>query len=624
MSKKLLFKKISSVSFDKLLYIIWFKIQHRIFIFFEKCKLTVLFSRKFYSYKGSLNLSFKNKDAFEVYYKHCVENVDVINVANDILDNKIVLFGNKYLIEETDWLIDPVSKNKWDGEVFFIDSKVSETNFGDVKFVMELNKMGFLVSLAHAYYLTSDKKYILKINDYLKGWLKTVKYERSVANKSMLDISFRCFNLIQISLLCYNNVLFMNEVFPVIIGILIASEKQIRKFSTPRWTKFSSGANHTIGEMVGLIVTQLWLEQFTNKSYKQFYKKQFYYLNRSLENIITPKGVYLEQSSHYSKLVTEFLVMLDITIKVNENKIPSDLYKKDYLIQLLHYISTISYNDILPNFGDNDGAKVLYPFYDHSYSVSHLKMYLKFIDPNTKINKELICEDSGQFAWKSKDINSVYVFTRAGKHSLLPLGSGSHAHNDILSLIVSVRNKPLFIDYGTYFYNSGIEILNNDRRTSNHNTISIDYIEQASLAGKWMYGSYPVSRILYDDISISDTVFSFKGSCTYSGRIHTRSVSYAFSEFVIIDEIKCNDDDNVKVNFLLSPDIIGVNDSKSNLFLYREKVKIALIQFPDWVKVEISESVYHPSYGIEKTTTKITGLSTISGNQEIKTIIRII
>lgn len=624
MSKKLLIKKILSVSFSKLLYIIWFKIQHRLFILVEKFRLKILASESFYKYKGNLNYNFYSKELFDVFYKFCNKNNEVIKVANDILKNKINLFGGKYTIKETDWLTDPVSKTEWERETFFIDSKIEEKKYGDVKFVMELNKMGFLVSLAHAYYLSSDEKYIKKINDYLEGWIRTVRYEKSVVNKSMLDISFRCLNLIQISLLCFNNKYFEDKVFPVIAGILIASERQIRKFSTHRWTKFSTGANHTIGEMAGLIITQLWLEQFTNKTFEKHYRKQFYYLNRSLDNIITSKGVYLEQSSHYAKLVAEFLVMLDISISAIGKKIPDDIYVKEHLIKLLQYVTTISYNETLPNFGDNDGAKVLYPFYENNYSVSHLLMYFKFINPKANNKKALICTESGQFAWHSKDEKKTYVFIRSGKHSFLPVGSGSHAHNDILSLILSANGKPIFIDFGTYFYNSGIDILNNDRKTSNHNTISIDGVEQALLAGKWMYGSYPQSNFVVDSISVNDTAFKFKGNCSYSNRTHNRIISYASSKFEIIDQIKCEKDDKVKINFLLSPDIRVIKDSNFNISLYREENKIALIQFPGTINLDIVESVYHPSYGIEKKTKKITGFSTISGDQKIITLIYIL
>lgn len=624
MSKRLLVKKILSVSFSKLLYIVWFKMQHRLFILVEKFRLKILASDSIYKYNGSLNYYSHNQELFDVFYKFCNKSNEVINVANDILENKINLLGEKYTIAEKDWLTDPVSKKELERETFFIDSKIEEKKYGDVKFVMELNKMGFLVSLAHAYYLSSDEKYIKKMNDYLEGWIETVSYEKSIVNKSMLDISFRCLNLIQITLLCFNNNFFKAMVFPVISGILIASERQIRKFSTPRWTKFSTGANHTIGEMSGLIITQLWLEQFTSKTYQRYYRKQFYYLNRSLENIITSKGVYLEQSSHYSKLVAEFLVMLDISISAIGKKIPDDIYHKEYLIKLLQYITTISYNGTLPNFGDNDGAKVLYPFYENNYSVSHLLMYYEYINPDANDKNALICTESGQFAWQSKDKKKTFVFIRSGKHSFLPVGSGSHAHNDILSLILSANYKPIFIDFGTYFYNSGIEILNNDRKTSNHNTISFDGVEQALLAGKWMYGSYPQSHFVGDSISKNDTSFTFKGSCTYSGRTHNRNIKYASSELEIIDQIKCEKDDKVKINFLLSPDIKAIKDSTNTISLYREKNKIALIQFPGTINLDIVESVYHPSYGIEKKTKKITGQSTITGNQKIITLVYIL
>lgn len=623
MSKSLLFIKISNVGYLKLIKIIWYKILYLFLILFEKTKLK-LFSKNTYLKPINTNKNFKflnNPDVSKLYYNFCTNKLKVIENADNVLNNKIILFGKRFIINETEWLKDPISGKSWYGECFFKDAKVENPGYGDVKYVMELNKMGFLVELAHAYYITCDEKYTHKINDYLIGWMNTIKHERSVVNKSMLDISFRCINLIHISMLCFKSDYFLNNTFDHICAILTAYEHQISKFSTPRWCKYNSGLNHTIGEISGLIITQLWLQQFTNKQYNHNFKKEFKYLQKSLDQIITANGVYFEQSSHYSKLVAEFLMLLDVFIKLTNSDDTSLLYNNKYLKSILQYLKCLSFNNKLPNFGDNDGAKVAYPFYDDEYSISHLIKYQKIFDPYTGSCNYLLCKESGQFIWKSEESKQVFVFIRCGNHSYLPIGSGSHAHNDILSLILSIDNEELFIDHGTYFYNSGVDILNNDRLTSNHNTVSINKTEQAPFAGKWMYGSYPLSKIIEEKTVINKSSFVFSGVCSYSGKTHVRSIEYNNQQMVLIDDIECGINDIVSINFLLSSMITVKIISESDIELYNKKDKVATMSFGKSIKFDVIKAHYYPSYGIKKETIRIIGTSEKKGNQRIKTII---
>ncbi len=615
--------KASNVKVRHLINILLYKGLFAIAILSERINLK-LFYKQIYSIKNSV-FSIRSIDSvyykFKSFYQLCCNNNSIIISANECINNNIKLFGSSFNISSDDWLVDPITKNVWNGNVFFTDAKVEEDGLGDVKYILELNKMYHLVLLAQAYNISNDEKYIRKISEYLNGWIVCVKYEKSVVNKGMLDIAFRCLNLIYVSLLCFKSAFFQKNISPFIISILVAAEEQIRKFSTPRWCKYTTGANHTIGEMVGLIVTQLWLEYFTNKKYDQYLQNEFKYLHNSLDNIITPNGVYLEQSSNYSKLVAEFLMLLDIFSKAIGNNKSSQFYNDKYLRNILQYINCLAYNNQLPNFGDNDGAKATYPFYEHEYSIAHLIRYYEILHPDCNGINSLVCKESGQFIWKSDDAKQLFFFIRSGKHSYLPIGSGSHAHNDILSLILAVNNEELFIDSGTFLYNSGLDILNNDRLTSNHNTISIAKVEQAPFVGKWLYGAYPISNFIEDEIIVEKSSFCFCGKCSYSDKSHIRHIEYNNSQMIINDTIECNIDDDVSINFLLSPIITVKKISETIVDLYKNENKVATMSFDCSICINIRESNFYPSYGIEKKTKKVVGVSNKKGSQLIKTSI---
>ncbi len=610
----LLLQKIKSTSVRKLSIIIFYKVYRLIFSLQERVK--VVFGC--FSYKpidfGKLKIVEveKIRERFDLFYSFCFLGENKIIEAENIFKDKIILFSKEYTFLKNNWLEDPISGKIWDKDVYFEKAKVECDGYGDVKFVMERNKMYHLVTLAQAYVVLQDPKYIYKIENLLKKWILDVPCERSVVNKGALDISFRILNLIQVSLLLYDNEYFRNKVFSLVLGVLVKLERQVRLFSTPRWCKFSTGQNHTIGEMVALLVVQQFLQIFTDKKYDQYFKKEYRYLYNSLENIITNEGVYLEQSANYSRLVAEFLVCLDIFNQSISNEVSLKCYEDKYLHKLLSYINILSYHNKLPNFGDNDGAKVLAAFYSEIYSIDFLSEYYRLNFTN-EIKKHLFCKDSGQFVWKSGDEKDMYIFTRCGVHSFLPIGSGSHSHNDILSIILSIKGYDLFVDFGTFFYNSGIDILNNDRTTKHHNTIYFEGEEQASFAGKWTYKTYPIvdAELQY----LSKESFVFGGSCKYGVFEHKRILTYECGCLIITDEFISNK--KAFCNFILSPNI-RIKRNSQKLKFYNDNFYIATLVFDDNVSICIEEIDIHPLYSTTIKTLRILG-KIINNKNEITT-----
>lgn len=601
-------QKIRATSISKLFKIVLFRVLQNCLIVAERKRCPPVFSFKIKEDIHSIIIS--------NYEKMIVSPNEIEKCAGRIIDNRIFLFNTEFQIPNNAWLQDPISKKYWDPNVFFSDAKVEEDGLGDVKYVMELNKMYHLVTLAQAYYECHQGVYIIKIGELLNSWKETVKYEKSVVNKSMLDIIYRCFNLIHILLLCYDNQYFRDKILPVVLEILFFSERQIRLFSTPRWCKYSTGANHTIGEMSGIIAIQQLLQHLTDQNYDSYLKTEYKYLYNSLKNIITEEGVYLEQSANYAKLVAEFLMMLDMIVLAIGSENCRSLYDDKYLKRLLVYVNTLSYNHILPNFGDNDGAKATTPFYKSKNSVLHLNKYLALRYPDVLAKNNITCLESGQFIWKSNDEEGVYFFTRVGRHSFLPLGSGSHAHNDQLAVWIGNKGYDIFIDYGTYLYNSGIDIINRDRATKQHNTLSVDNIEQAEFAGKWLYGSYPDGHIL--KASVSSEGFEFEGDCKYDKVVHNRQVVYSGHQMTITDNVSCLFDSTISLTFVLAP-YLRIERDGQKVQIFKGSILMATVICPDFVIINSENIDFHPSYGEKQKTTKLTFRSIIKGSQTIKT-----
>jgi len=556
----------------------------------------------------------------EPYYNLCINDTQlVIERARTVLGGKIEVFGKYFNFDfEKDWLRDPVSRNLWDKDVLFSQALYNQKGCSDVKYVLEVNKMNHLVDLAHAYHCTKNEKYIDDLEKQITGWLKCVRNGKSVVNRIMMELAYRAINLVQTSLLCSDNARFIKDIHPLIVKVLIAYESSIRRFSTPRWYKTGNGDNHVTGEMVGLIITQIWLSHFTSNTYTKYYKQEVKYLINILSETIDTSGVYLEQSANYTRVVTEFLIIFDlITKNLHLHRKTFEKYESyNFLEKLLNYLKDISYNDTLPNFGDNDNARILLPFINDFNSINYVTSYIAKIDPrNERVNfKEYI--NGSQWIYHSKDNNEVYLFTRVGKLSYMKEGAGTHAHNDLLSVILFVKGSPVFIDKGCGFYNMGNQVRKESISTLGHNTIVVDDIEMAEPLFPG-YKDYPLSSCIKNDKSNSDC--HFVGYLKYKGIEHQREIKYKQPSVTIIDKISSINKNlkTVKISFLLGEQLVIIEKKKTSCKLQdNNNGNCFELLFSGISELTITKEKYYPRYGEEFNTFRLSGNSISKNSKE--------
>lgn len=598
-----LLKKLFQYNFIDLLRIAFFKLGYKVVLCLEKKK------------------KFQCGIIGDIDSEYLFTNLDLTDFNKYVfaepvfpLQNKIYLFGTYY--PRGKWLEDPISGKCWPVDVFFYDAKTKLEGYGDVKYVLEKNKLNHVVDLAIAFRNTNDESYIKYIESELRSWTSEVKYNRSVVNKIIMDSAFRVINLIQVSLLCGNNQYFRQIVYPIIHNVIKNEERHIRVFSTPKWYKTGNGANHVIGEMIGLIVAQKWLWKNDNESYTKCVKKERRWLFETLDKLVSRNGVYLEYSSNYTRLVTEFLIFYDLFGKIINDTGDNDYIEKRYLMPLLNYIGALSYNDSLPNFGDNDSASVLTAF---KKSFDDLTPIFKYSSNLIGNKPEIVYPfiNDGNFIWKANNENSIYVFVRYGEFAHLREGASVHVHCDLLSIILSLKGIPVFVDNGCFYYNTSEEIRRENISVCSHNTVFINNIEQADFNGRG-YFDYPKSDIINNDTN------TFSGYVNYKGIRHFRNIIIDDKSIVINDKITGNikEDDIVSINYLLSDRIIPQITDKDSIDLYCEERCIANVEF-EGINIGIKPSKYHPYYGASIRTNAICGSRLYGNKKEITTIIKL-
>ena len=592
--------KIKQYTFLDLLKIVFFRMLYKAWLTYSKFKVK-MFSLHYRTCKckmSDVNGIFTRK--YHIYYELLRTDKDnVIREADDILSGYVTLFGERFAFDITkDWLKDPKSGNNWESDLYFNDSPFVCDKCADVKYILELNKFNHLAVVALAYYYTKNEEYIFYIYDSIKGWESCVPVEKSVVNRIVMDISYRCINLIHVSLLCAGSKFYCDEVFPKMLGILDHHASFMWARLTNRWFKSNNDNNHNVGELVGLYATQIFLGIVLNKDFSQKMKKEAYWLLPVLDKIISPQGTYIEQSGNYSKVVAEFLLLYDIFNKAESVKCEPvvTFYNTGYLNRLVRYIYNISYNGYVHNFGDNDAALVLVPFEKNNGSVEHLFKYCKLDGVYDSFN------DSSHWVYSSKDSNKVRLFTRVGRFAYYVEGAYIHAHNDILAILLSAKGSDLFIDKGCYYYNSGLEIRKEFSGINAHNTISMDGVEMSDYLSSG-FKSYPHSCLTKSNFSESSC--EFEGVVKYKGINHRRKISYKDNCICIVDNLSTSIEGRVTLHYLLSPNIVASVKENVVRLIDKTNSNTFVVSFDNVSNVEIIPMVFSPHYAITRETTMI-------------------
>lgn len=590
----MIIKQLKQYSLVELLKIVFYRIGYRFILVIEKVKVSTIKSGEIKRFQVP---KYKFDNVQKIVKQFTLVPIKVKqNTIDDIEAGKIVLFLEKFDIDS--WLKDPISGKKWPANDYFVNARTKIDGYGDVKYVLELNKFNHLVTVAAAFYFDGNEKHVKYIEKQLESWVKEIRYGYSVVNRIIMDCAFRCINLIFISIFCNKSHYFKSNVYPLIHQILLLHERQMDKFNTPRWFKTGNGANHVIGEMVGLIVLKIWISLCTDL--KKSTEKEYKWLYQTLDKLMSPEGVYLEYSSNYSRLVGEFLVVLDMfepyTVKRHNTR-------DKYLKPMLAYITSLSHHSQLPNFGDNDAASILIPYKTSFDDIAPLYKYAQHLNciGNTP-DKLSTFTKSGQFVWKSFDESDLYIFIRCGKWSIFRQGASVHSHNDILSMILMYGEAQIFVDKGCYFYNQSIEMKKEYIRTSSHNTVYVSGYEQADyINGGWY--NYPTSNFINDNSSD----YIFKGEVYYKKIKHQRVIQYKENKIIIKDRItKTLRNVRSYYHYLLHENISirKENDNELNLFFQNRKLAKITIE---GANVEITNENYYPHYANKVSTKAIMG-----------------
>ena len=341
---------------------------------------------------------------------------------------------------------------------------------------------------------------------------------------------------------------------------------------------------------VGIIFNDDEILKFSEKSLTEETKKQF-----------LKSGFHFELSYHYHIQITLFLMLwIYGSSKFNrkiEESIISIAKKATYLV-----------NDFklpdgsLPMIGDN------------CYTFVHSNLYAD-VDKINDIFNSIFPGESFKSSDKIINVDGEYIISK-NRNSQLIFDVGKicisenpgHGHSDLLNIIY-FDQIPLFIDPGTRRYsNSNEDMLL--KKTSSHNTVTIDNSDQAILWRffRWSYLPTPVGYEIEKNENFTKITAEFKGFMNLGGMNHRRTVTQFEDKLQIEDFIYGKGFHNIELNFVLSP-LVKAEILENNVLLKHQDQSWLMQIIPELdLNISTNSFTIYPYYDSPINTSKISFL----------------
>ncbi len=472
---------------------------------------------------GNLPLSdssFKTEHSIDTCHDRVLIE-DYVKEADRVLAGRLDIFNllDKEYSFKDDWNRDPLkgidAPLNFGKTLNYRDDSI----VGDIKYLWEPNRHLHLVTIAQAYYLTNEQRYIDALEVQLNSWFDNCPYLLGPNWTSSLELAIRLINWSVVWQLIGGNesALFTGGDGEKLLERWHGSIHQHISFIKGHLSKYSSANNHLIGELAGLYVaTTVWPYW---SDCKKVQKKSMVMLEEQalLQNEID--GVNKEQAISYQQFVLDFLIISGLTARNNGQEFSTEYWKRiESMMGFLASIMDVGGN--VPMIGDADDGYVvrlsqesdwcpyrsllatgaiLFNRGDFKYKAGRLDDKTRWLLGNeADFQYEKINVLSNSPVKRAFSSSGYYIlgsdFEKNTEIKLIvdagPLGYQSiaaHGHADALSFTLNLGGHEFLIDPGTYAYHTQKQWRDYFRGTSAHNTICIDGVDQSTSGGNFMW-----------------------------------------------------------------------------------------------------------------------------------------
>lgn len=439
-----------------------------------------------------------------------------------------------------DWHWDPINNIQAPRKPWYKIDYLEFSEAGDHKIVWELNRHQHLVTLAQAFHLTQQERFLTELLHQWRHWQKENPYPRGINWASSLEVAFR-----SLAWLWTGRLLAASPAAPKsfqydLSRALVLSARHIEQYLST----YSSPNTHLLGEATALFFIGTICPQLRSASHWQALGWQV--ILQEAERQVQADGIHFEQSVYYHVYALDFFLHARILASLNDVPIPEPFDRT--LEKMLEALSKFSQAGAPPRFGDDDGGRVFDPRRNRAehmtdplstgaalYHRADFKAASGGLTPETLwlLGPQGLRQFDALPLLKaplpaSTALKTSGFYVMASCHALpgqpheaLPqqlvidagpqgTGNSGHGHADALSVQLNTGGVPWLIDPGSFRYISSGRDRDLFRGTAAHNTLQVDGLSQAEPLGPFAWGALPNVRA--EHWSASDEFDLFLGS----------------------------------------------------------------------------------------------------------------
>ena len=391
---------------------------------------------------------------------------------------------------------------------------------GDIKYLWEVNRHLHLVTLAQAYVVSGDSRYLGVIRTQLDSWLKACPYGVGPNWSSALEAAIRLINWsVAWQLLDgAHGALFRDAQGAGLRQRWLESVYRHAQFVQGYFSRYSSANNHLIGEAAGLFIAALTWPHWQQA--RTWLAKAKAILEREAVLQNAADGVNREQAVGYQQFVLDLLLLCMLAGKASGEWFSAAFESRvEAMAEYLASIMDVGGN--VPMIGDSDDALVVAlgqgrgrrPYRSVLATAAivfhrgEFKRKAGGLDDETRwligagadaLFRAIGTESAGPTPRQDFERGGYYIlgcgFETEREVRLVvdagPLGYRSiaaHGHADALAFTLSVGGLEFLIDPGTYAYHTQGDWRRYFRGTVAHNTVRVDGEDQSQSGGNFMW-----------------------------------------------------------------------------------------------------------------------------------------
>jgi len=494
--------------------------------------------------------------------EHCNGEVEkATQEAEELCRHRFRLLGypNVDCGPEIDWHLDAVHDKRaplspW-YKIRFLDFSV----VGDHKVTWELNRHQHLVTLAKAWVLTGEEKYVAKLVRQWYAWQGANPFPLGINWASTLEVAFRSLSGLWVRFLLADCPSVPAAFERDILQALAFNGDYIERYLS---TYFSPNT-HLLGEATALFFIGTLCPQVPNAA--RWKSLGWSILLREASRQVHYDGVYFEQSLYYHVYALDFFLHARALAGRNGMEIPREFDAT--LKKMLDVLYTLSRAGPPHGFGDDDGGRVFNPRRNRCehltdpLAIGAVLFGREDLASAASLTEEALwlfgeravsmfpeCPAGPSLRAASFAAGGIYVMASSERQAQqmvidagsLGAGRGGHGHADALSVTVSFGGRRWLIDPGTFGYISASKERDRFRGTSAHNTLAVDGLDQATTEGPFGWSFLPSVRA--ERWLAGETFTMFIGSHTGYRRLpdpvlHRRFAFYLHGGFWFVRDV---------------------------------------------------------------------------------------